>query len=134
MEPGHGSFNVRLCKLSPCFAIDNSFYPISSTSILLSLLISQTFLNLSKSPTVAKVAFDCHITAICSGKNADFVKSLGADEVIDYTKQDINRALASNVTSNQRYDLIVDCVGGIELLSSYVYNLSLPSTGSTNPL
>lgn len=134
MEPGHGSFNVRLCKLSPCFAIDNSFYPISSTSILLSLLISQTFLNLSKFPTVAKVAFDCHITAICSGKNADFVKSLGADEVIDYTKQDISRALASNVTSNQRYDLIVDCVGGIELLSSYVYNLSLPSTGSTNPL
>ncbi|PMD20889.1 GroES-like protein [Hyaloscypha hepaticicola] len=68
---------------------------------------------------LAKVAFDCHITAICSGKNADFVKSLGADEVIDYTKQDISRALASNVTSNQRYDLIVDCVGGIELLSSY---------------
>jgi NADPH:quinone reductase-like Zn-dependent oxidoreductase len=83
---------------------------------------------------VAKVAFDCHITAICSGKNADSVKSLGADEVIDYTKQDINRALASNVTSNQRYDLIVDCVGGTELLSSYVYNLSLPSTGPTNPL
>ena len=134
MEPGRGSFNVRLCKLSPCFAIHNSFYPIPSISLLLSLLISQTLLKLSKSRTVAKVAFDCHITAICSGKNADFVKSLGADEVIDYTKQDINRALGSNVTPNQRYDLIVDCVGGTELLSSYVYNLSLPPSSPTNLL
>lgn len=83
---------------------------------------------------MAKVPFDCHITAICSGKNADFVKSLGADEVIDYTKQDINRALGSNVTPNQRYDLIVDCVGGTELLSSYVCNLFRPLSNATNPL
>jgi reticulon-4-interacting protein 1, mitochondrial len=60
------------------------------------------------------------VTAICSGKNADFVKSLGADEVIDYTSQDINQTLSSRRTATSEYDLIIDCVGGTELLSSYV--------------
>jgi NADPH-dependent curcumin reductase CurA len=110
-----------------------AFIPCIHVSIALSIIFPQ-ILNLSKTQTVAKVAFDSHITAICSGKNADFVKSLGADEVIDYATQDINRALASNVTPNQRYDLVVDCVGGTELLSSYVYNLSLPSSSPTNQI
>ena len=42
------------------------------------------------------------VTGTCSGRNIDFVKSLGADEVIDYTKQEVTG----------RFDLILDCVGG----------------------
>jgi len=73
---------------------------------------------------VAKVAFDCHVTAICSAKNADYVRKLGADEVIDYTSQDIVQRLESTRSTGQQYDLIVDCVGGTELFGSYTQLLN----------
>ncbi len=44
------------------------------------------------------------VTGVCSTRNIDMVRSIGADEVIDYTQNDFT-------TSNQRYDLIFDCVG-----------------------
>ena len=44
-----------------------------------------------------------HITATCSAKNVDFVRSLGADEVIDYKAQS---------PPPQGFDLAFDCVGG----------------------
>jgi reticulon-4-interacting protein 1, mitochondrial len=66
------------------------------------------------------VAFDCHVTAICSSKNADFVKKLGADAVIDYTSENVPQTLLSQ-SATQKYDLLVDCVGGTELLSHYVH-------------
>lgn len=44
------------------------------------------------------------VTAVCSGANADLVRSLGADRVIDYTAEDF--AAAGEV-----YDVVVDCVG-----------------------
>lgn len=68
---------------------------------------------------VAKTVFDCHVTAICSKKNIDYVRSLGADLVIDYTTHDVPQTLVRNMQGT-KYDLIVDCVGGTELLSIYV--------------
>lgn len=68
---------------------------------------------------LARAVYNCNVTAICSSKNAEFVKSLGADSVIDYTSQDISQTLSSNITSSPKYDLIIDCVGGTELISSY---------------
>ncbi|KAF8865221.1 quinone oxidoreductase [Acephala macrosclerotiorum] len=68
---------------------------------------------------LAKVAFDCHVVAICSNKNASFVKDLGADEVIDYTSQDIVSILEARRAAGGQFDLLVDCVGGTELLGSY---------------
>ncbi len=48
--------------------------------------------------------FGTHVTAICSTPYMDLVKSLGADRVIDYTKEDYSN-------SEQRYDFIFDAVG-----------------------
>jgi len=43
-----------------------------------------------------------HVTAVCSGKRADLVRSLGADHVIDYREQDHFRTDAP-------YDIVIDC-------------------------
>ncbi len=44
------------------------------------------------------------VTGVCSGKNADLVRSLGADRVIDYTQTDF-------ATTGDTYDSILECVG-----------------------
>lgn len=49
------------------------------------------------------------VTGVCSGRNVQMVHSLGADHVIDYTKEDFTQGA-------QRYDLIVDTVGNHPLL------------------
>ena len=49
-------------------------------------------------------AFGAEVTAVCSTHNVDLVKSIGADHVIDYTKEDFTR-------TNQRYDMLFDLVG-----------------------
>lgn len=48
--------------------------------------------------------FGADVTGVCSGRNVDLVRSLGADHVIDYTKEDFTKG-------NERYDVILDNVG-----------------------
>ena len=49
-------------------------------------------------------ALGAHVTGVCSTRNVDMVRSLGADHVIDYTKEDFT-------AGSQRYDLVLDNVG-----------------------
>lgn len=57
------------------------------------------------------VAFGATVTGVCSGPNAELVRSLGADEVVDYTTEDFTRR-------GRRYDLILDCAGGRSILAT----------------
>jgi NADPH:quinone reductase-like Zn-dependent oxidoreductase len=49
-------------------------------------------------------AFGAEVTGVCSTKNVDMVRAIGADHVVDYTREDFT-------TGEQRYDLILDNVG-----------------------
>jgi len=50
--------------------------------------------------------YGAHVTGICSASNLELVKSLGADVVIDYAKEDFAK-------NGQRYDFVFDAVGKI---------------------
>jgi NADPH:quinone reductase-like Zn-dependent oxidoreductase len=76
--------------------------------------------------------YDADVTAVCGTKNLELVRSLGADQVIDYTQEDFTK-------NGQTYDVIFDAVGkhsfgrsrdslnpgGIYLATDQLFNLVL---------
>ena len=53
---------------------------------------------------LGKHYFGAHVTAVCNTKNVELVRSLGADEVIDYLNEDFTKR-------GETYDVILDAVG-----------------------
>lgn len=52
--------------------------------------------------------FGAHVTAVCSARNAELVRSLGADVVVDYAAEDFSR-------QGQTYDVIMDTVDTVSM-------------------
>jgi NADPH:quinone reductase-like Zn-dependent oxidoreductase len=65
-------------------------------------------------------AFGAEVTAVCSTRNLEMVRSLGADHVIDYKLEDFTR-------TGQQYDLIL-AVNGYHPISDYLHALKPEGT------
>lgn len=52
--------------------------------------------------------FGAHVTGVCSTANVELVRSLGADEVVDYTETDCTK-------TGEHYDMIMDTIGALPL-------------------
>ncbi len=53
-------------------------------------------------------SFGAEVTGVCSTRNVEMVRSIGAEEVVDYTHEDFTRR-------GRRYDLLFDCIGNHSL-------------------
>ena len=53
-------------------------------------------------------SFGADMTGVCSTRNIDMIRSIGADHVVDYTQEDFTQ-------SGRRYDLLFDCMGNHSL-------------------
>jgi len=71
-------------------------------------------------------ALGAEVTGVCSTRNVDMVRSIGADHVIDYTKEDFTQG-------GPRYDVIMDNVGSHSLTATRralaPHGIHVPSTG-----
>ncbi len=65
-------------------------------------------------------SFGAEVTGVCSTRNLDMVRSIGADQVIDYTREDFTQ-------NGQRYDLIL-AANGYHSISDYKRALSPEGT------
>ncbi len=57
-------------------------------------------------------SYGVNVTAVCGTRNIELLKSLGADRVIDYTKEDFTK-------DNQRYDYVFDTVGKVSFFKCW---------------
>ena len=80
-------------------------------------------------------SFGAHVTGVCSAGNLDLVRALGADRVIDYTREDFTK-------QSDRYDIVLDChathpllaCGGILTHTGAYVIVGAPGGGLLGPL
>jgi NADPH:quinone reductase-like Zn-dependent oxidoreductase len=111
--PENGALAIKLPDMSwedaasICLAGNTALYFIRD---LAKIRVGQKILIHGASGAIGSYAvqlakyYGAEVTGVCSGANAAMVKSLGADKVIDYTKEDFSK-------SNERYDFVFDVVG-----------------------
>lgn len=103
LKPSNMSYNEAAA------VCDGAFLALANIKKINFKKTSQILINgASGSIGVASVQlakyYDAEITAVCNTKNLELVKSLGADMVIDYTKEDFTR-------NGKVYDVVLDVVG-----------------------
>ena len=77
----------------------------------------------------AKTIPETEVVGICSTKNVELVRSLGADRIVDYTSKEAMDAFVKSEAKT--FDLIVDCVGGDEYYNQLVGLLKKQGVFST---
>jgi len=125
----HGAFAEYACAPARCLALkpaaltfdDASSIPIAGITALQALRDhgriqrGQKVLINGASGGVGTFAvqlakyFGAEVTGVCSGANAGLVRSLGADRVVDYTREDFTR-------DSERYDVVLDNMGNHSLV------------------
>jgi NADPH:quinone reductase-like Zn-dependent oxidoreductase len=98
--------NLQYEEAAAC--LEGAFYAVGNT--LLGLKAGQKALIYGATGAIGSSyiqflkLYGIYLTAVCRGEHSDLVRSLGADRVIDYTKDDFTK-------DTERYDYVFDAVG-----------------------
>lgn len=117
--PDHGSIALKPADISHTEAAAIPFGGVTALHFIKKAMIKpgQKVVVIGASGAVGSAAvqlaksFGAEVTAVCSTANIDLVKSMGADKVIDYTKEDFTE-------NAEMYDVIFDTVKTISVSKS----------------
>lgn len=102
-KPANMSFNEAAAVCDGAFLALSYIRKIDFTNAP-SILINGASGSIGSACVQLAKHFGARITAVCNTKDFELLKSLGADEVIDYTKEDFT-------ATDKRYDVVIDAVG-----------------------
>lgn len=131
-QPGTWAEQTKAPEKDVCKIEDDSISFVDAAAVAMGVFVDQAMIKLAKkklssggsrclvigaSGALGAVMLQLlkkykgHVTAVCSGKNAGTVRSMGADEVIDYTTKPFGAQLAAA----EKFAVVFDFVGGKEV-------------------